>query len=143
MSSKEENKNYLFGFRLREETKRLGLNQATAGRACGVSREMWGKYERGESMPGGEVLFTFAQLGANLHYIATGSNQISERLADYSLTPEKEKLLENYEHCSEDDQRTIQRMALLAAKDAEAELSERKKYQVKDWSWQENQNHPK
>lgn len=121
MSSEEDNKSSLFGARLRAETKRLGLNQATAAKLCGVSREMWGKYERGESIPGGEVLFAFASAGANLHYIATGLHQIAERGADYLLTPEKEKLLENYEHCSEEDKRAIRRLALLASKEADIE----------------------
>lgn len=121
MSSKEDNKSSLFGARLRAETKRLGLNQATAGKLCGVSREMWGKYERGESIPGGEVLFAFASAGANLHFIATGHSFVVEQAAGYAITPEKEKLLENYEHCSEEDKRAIRRLALLASKEADTE----------------------
>lgn len=121
MSSEDDNKSSLFGRRLRAETKRLGLNQATAGKLCGVSREMWGKYERGESIPGGEVLFAFAMAGANLHFIATGKDFISEQSAEYAITHEKEMLLENYEHCSEEDKRAIRRLALLASKEADTE----------------------
>lgn len=121
MSSKEENKNYLFGVRLREERRRLKLSQASAGNECGVSREMWGKYERGESIPGGEVLFAFAALGANLHYIATGLLSVTEKLADYALRPDQKALLDNLEHCSKEDSDAIKRMAFLASKEAISE----------------------
>jgi transcriptional regulator with XRE-family HTH domain len=58
--------------RLKSERIRLGLNQAQAGELCGVSREMWGKYERGDAVPGGEVLFSFVAAGADVQYIFTG-----------------------------------------------------------------------
>lgn len=41
-------KTSLFGKRLKEERIKLGLNQAEAAEKCGFSREMWGKWERGE-----------------------------------------------------------------------------------------------
>lgn len=58
--------------RLKSERKRLSLNQADAAALCGVSRETWGKYERGSMVPGGDVLFSFAINGANVQYILTG-----------------------------------------------------------------------
>lgn len=58
--------------RLKAERKRLGLNQAGAAEQCGVSREIWGRYERGLAVPGGEVLFSFANAGADVQYILTG-----------------------------------------------------------------------
>lgn len=58
--------------RLKFERKRLSLNQADAAALCGVSRETWGKYERGTMVPGGDVLLSFAINGANVQYILTG-----------------------------------------------------------------------
>ena len=75
--------------RLKSERIRLGLNQAQSGELCGVSREMWGKYERGEAAPGGEVFFSFAAAGADVQYIFTGirSQQTTE---DESSTNSKD-----------------------------------------------------
>lgn len=77
MSSREENFFSLASLRLVEERKALALSQAGAGEACGVSREMWGKYERGQAVPGGEVLFAFAARGADVQYILTGTRSAS------------------------------------------------------------------
>lgn len=62
----------LCGARLKAERKRLSLKQADAAALCGVSRESWGKYERGAMVPGGDVLLSFALNGANVQYILTG-----------------------------------------------------------------------
>ena len=67
--------------RMKEERVRLGLKQASAAELCGVSREIWGRYERGAAVPGGEVLFSFAQAGADIQFVLTGhrSSQQSNR----------------------------------------------------------------
>jgi transcriptional regulator with XRE-family HTH domain len=57
---------------LKDERKRLGLSQAEAAEKCGVSREIWGKYERGLTMPGSEALYAFAHSGADIQYVFTG-----------------------------------------------------------------------
>ncbi|GAA5784679.1 helix-turn-helix domain-containing protein [Chitiniphilus shinanonensis] len=61
--------------RMRDERKRLGLGQAEAGAAAGVSREMWSKYERGAAVPGGDALVGFALAGADIQYVLTGRRQ--------------------------------------------------------------------
>ncbi|WP_218580328.1 helix-turn-helix domain-containing protein [Pseudomonas sp. J380] len=61
--------------RMKEERVRLGLKQASAAQLCGVSREIWGRYERGASAPGGDVLFSFAAAGADVQFILTGKRQ--------------------------------------------------------------------
>ena len=60
--------------RFKSERKRLLLKQAEAAALCGISRETWGKYERGTMVPGGDVLLSFAQSGANIQYILTGED---------------------------------------------------------------------
>jgi len=59
--------------RLAAERKRLDLSQEAAAKLCGVSREMWGKYERAKASMGTEVLAAFAVAGADALYILTGA----------------------------------------------------------------------
>lgn len=80
----------LFAERLKEERKRLGLDQAAAGASVAVSREMWGKYERGAAMPGGEVLRAFAMQGADIQYVLTGAR------SSVALAPEERILLDRF-----------------------------------------------
>lgn len=96
--------------RLKDARKDLGLNQAEAAELCGVSREMWGKYERGLAVPGGEVLFAFAAAGADVQYILTGSRSSTVLRSDLA------KHVDNLEHCTKEDQEAIKRMAFIAAK---------------------------
>src|SRR3546814_4686790 len=73
------NFNSLFGERIQLERKRLKLDtQAQAASACGVSREMWGRYERGLALMGTEVLCKFAELGADVAFLITGQKNIVE-----------------------------------------------------------------
>lgn len=80
----------LYAPRLQEERKRLGLSQDAAGSMCGVSREMWGKYERGKAAIASEALASFAQAGANIEYILTGEKSAT------ALTPDEQVLLDGY-----------------------------------------------
>lgn len=102
--------------RLKTARKDLGLNQAEAAELCGVSREMWGKYERGIAVPGGEVLFAFAAAGADVQYILTGIR--SGNLAGaVVLDREEEALLDNYRNIEDkEDKEAIKRMAFIAAR---------------------------
>lgn len=90
---------------------------------------MWGKYERGISVPGGEVLFLFAAIGADINYILTGqrTHLISEDQPGYTLRPDQKALLDNLEHCSPQDQDHIKRMALIAAEAATRDETKPKK----------------
>lgn len=60
----------------------MKLGQAEAGTTCGVSREMWGKYERGLAVMGGDVLLEFVQAGADAQYILTGNRSATALAAD-------------------------------------------------------------
>lgn len=104
----------LFGKRLREERKRLGLSQATAGTSAGVSREMWGKYERG-AMPGGDVLLCLAQSDFDMVYLFTGSHGVAPAPAP-ALSREEEVLLDNYRHCSVEMQQAAKTQLAAMAK---------------------------
>jgi transcriptional regulator with XRE-family HTH domain len=98
--------------RLKLECSRLKLKQFQAAELCGVSREMWGKYERGQAVPGGEVLFSFAAVGADVQYILTGIRSATLQ----PMTPREAALLDNYRHIEgEEDKRAIDQVALRAA----------------------------
>ncbi|HIA7190862.1 TPA: helix-turn-helix domain-containing protein [Escherichia coli] len=81
--------------RLKAERKRLSLKQADAATLCGVSRETWGKYERGVMVPGGDVLLSFALNGANVQYILTG-----EGGGGMVLTRDEKEFVEHYRKAS-------------------------------------------
>lgn len=70
------NNSYHFAERLKEERKRLKLSQADAAASVGISREMWGKYERG-SKPGADILSSMERCGFNVAYILAGNNTLS------------------------------------------------------------------
>jgi transcriptional regulator with XRE-family HTH domain len=84
-----------------EERKRLGFSQAEAGGICGVSREMWGKYERGKAVMGTEVLSKFVLSGADAVYVLTGirSMPVTEQQST-PLNREEEVLLDNFRNSS-------------------------------------------
>ncbi len=71
MSTKKENNKSIAG-RFAEERKRLGKTQQELGSLCDTSREMIGRYEKGTSVPGGEVLSSFAIQGADVQYVLSG-----------------------------------------------------------------------
>lgn len=50
----------------------MGLSQAEAADVAQVTREHWGRCERGLAVPGGEMLAHFANKGADVLYILTG-----------------------------------------------------------------------
>lgn len=69
-----ENVQFELGDRLKQERVRLGLTQDEAARACGITKDMWSKYERNLYRPKKHVIASFAEeFGANAHYISTGS----------------------------------------------------------------------
>lgn len=73
------------GSRLRTARKALPRKQDEMAAICGVSREMWGKYERGVAIPGGEVLAKVAATGVDVLYILTGTHsamQAQDALSD-------------------------------------------------------------
>ena len=87
----------------------MGLTQADMAKKCGVSREIWGKYERGQAIPGGDVLFSLAQAGADVQYIITGQRS-GERLPNREAA-----LLDNYRQSDDKGRRMIEQTASLAA----------------------------
>ena len=101
----------LFSIRLKSERNRLHLTQADIASKCNVSREMWGRYERGTALPGSEVLFSLAEIGVDIGFLFSG-----ERL-ESDLTQQEQALLEDYRESNEQGKEAIEKTAsALAAK---------------------------
>ncbi|HEZ4471033.1 TPA: helix-turn-helix transcriptional regulator [Neisseria meningitidis] len=83
----------LFANRLKVERKKLGLTQSQLAEKCGITREMWGKYERGQFLPNCEIIFSFCALGADVNFLFTG-NRPSENSNE--LSKDELELLQNY-----------------------------------------------
>ena len=90
MSTQTDKFSFHFGSRLKEERKRLFGSQDDAGAACGVSRVMWGQYERDQAAPGGAVWLKLAAAGADVQYILTGQRSVQ------ALTRDEVELLEAF-----------------------------------------------
>lgn len=84
------------GARLKELRKTLGLNQTEVAEMCGVSQVMWGKYERGDAIPGGEVLAQLALRKIDIVYILTGMPSQPVTPSIPQISPEEEAILERY-----------------------------------------------
>ncbi|WP_425319602.1 helix-turn-helix domain-containing protein [Cellvibrio mixtus] len=97
---------------LRGELLRLGLNQAQVAEKTGVSRKMWGRYERGGGIPGGEVLFSFALIGADIQFVMTGMRSDSS----IALTPREVALVNNFKNMLDEDKCAIERLASSVSK---------------------------
>ncbi len=78
---------------------------------------------------GGEYLFSFAALGADVNYILTGQRTIipeSQQLAeqqragygDHILSNDEKELLDNYSSCSEEGKNSIKTISASLAQSA-------------------------
>ncbi|MHC5195083.1 helix-turn-helix domain-containing protein [Pseudomonas frederiksbergensis] len=66
--------------RLKFERKRLTRTQAEMAKLCGISREIWCRYEQGSGLPGSEVLQEFLKAGGNVHFVLSGEFPSQETL---------------------------------------------------------------
>ncbi|AWG95322.1 helix-turn-helix domain-containing protein [Actinobacillus pleuropneumoniae] len=98
------NNSSLFAVRLKNERNRLGLTQADIANKCGVSREMWGKYERGVALAGSEVLFSLTEIGVDIGYLFSGTRSVP-------LTENEISLLDDYRQSNEQGKAAIEQTA--------------------------------
>lgn len=83
----------LFGPRLKEARKALGLSQSEAADLVGITREHWGRCEREIAVPGGEVLAALARAGADVNYILTGQRSSAAPAPTPALTADEREML--------------------------------------------------
>ncbi|HHT8411526.1 TPA: helix-turn-helix domain-containing protein [Neisseria meningitidis] len=112
----------LFGKRLKEERIKLGLNQAEAAEKCGFSREMWGKWERGENRPSSEKLFSFSKIGIDIDYVMHGRRGETAVMLSESLSAEEKELLTLFHEAAAADREMILMVARRAEKKAPTAL---------------------
>ena len=116
-------KDSLIGKRLKEERNKLGLYQSDIAERCGVSREQWGKYERGENKPSSEKLFSFQKAGIDIDYVMHGVHaditRPSENLPEY--TAEEAELLTLFRQLSAPDRHVLKRQIQMLLAVAEQE----------------------
>lgn len=109
--AQQEKLTSLVGDRLRAERERIGIRQADAALLCGVTREMWGRYERG-AMPNSGVLVALIGHGFDVNWILGGTRLIN----DEGTLPEREReLLERYRSTDEEGRAAIDRAAAMEA----------------------------
>ncbi|MFY2089921.1 helix-turn-helix domain-containing protein [Achromobacter xylosoxidans] len=67
------------GERLREERKRIGLDQGPFGNIGGVQTVAQSNYENGKRMPDASYLEKVAAAGVDVLYVLTGTRSLSEK----------------------------------------------------------------
>lgn len=73
--------------RLAKERRKLGMQQKDAAEIADVSRDMWGRYERGVSMPAAVVLAKFASAGADVRFVLDGVSGPGETGREFVTVP--------------------------------------------------------
>ncbi len=122
-----------FSERLLEERKRLGYTQDKFSEIGGVSKGALCNYEGSGSadrVPDANFLAAINKAGADLLYIMTGIRTpgITEPHPEYVLvTPKQRALLDNLNHCPEEVQDAISKLALAAKKDDTDVVAKKKK----------------
>ena len=101
----------LFANRLKVERKKLGLTQSQLAEKCGITREMWGKYERGVALAGSEVLFSLSEIGVDIGFLFSGVRSVP-------LTETETALLEDYRESNEQGKEAIEKTASALAEAA-------------------------
>ncbi|EAB3743439.1 XRE family transcriptional regulator [Salmonella enterica] len=86
---------FTLGSRLKDERKRLGMNQTEFVELIGVSRGSQVAYEADKKIPGGAYLASIEKVGIDVLYVLTGK-RIPKPNGLTTESPEETALLENY-----------------------------------------------
>lgn len=93
------------GERLRDERKRVGVNQTVMAEQCGVTKNTQLAYEKGDRSPDAVYLVNAAALGIDVLYVLTGTR--IPTAAD-ALSKDEDVLLANYRQLDEKARATVQ-----------------------------------
>jgi transcriptional regulator with XRE-family HTH domain len=99
-----------FPARLKQERRRLGLNQAELANAGGVQKHAQLNYEKGLRYPDASYLAGIAEVGADVLYLLTGRASDPSTLA---LDRDEERLLAGYRELKPREKRGV--LGLVAA----------------------------
>ncbi|WP_069267643.1 helix-turn-helix domain-containing protein [Paraburkholderia nodosa] len=94
-----------FAIRLRQERRRLGLNQAELASAGGVQKHAQLNYEKGTRHPDASYLAGIAEAGVDVLYLLTGRRSDPSIVA---LDPDEERLLVGYRELKPREKRGVQ-----------------------------------
>ncbi|MCA8031986.1 helix-turn-helix domain-containing protein [Burkholderia arboris] len=100
------------GARLKEERKRLGMNQTEFAELGGVTRKAQSDYENDLFSPNTRYLAAVATVGVDVLYVVTGQRTPG---AVETLSKDEEALLDNYRHSAPEDQAVVRRTATALA----------------------------
>ena len=92
-----------FGFRLKEERERLGLNQTEMANRCRTTRKSQFNYETDARKPDAAYMADMAEIGADVLYILTGQHNP----AVITLKPDEATLLDNYRKANHSNQQLL------------------------------------
>lgn len=93
-----------FGFRLREERERVGMNQTELAEVAGIRRMAQGQYENEVRSPTVKYLSAVAGVGIDVHYLLFGSRCASATVGQRGLEKKAFELVEAYVHQQPDGQ---------------------------------------
>lgn len=97
----------LFGTRLKEERRRLGLTQAELAEKAGIAKKSQTNYELGNSAPGADYLAAAAGIGIDVLYVLTGTAA--------PIAPEEGEMLAAYRRATPELRAAALRMLGVAA----------------------------
>jgi transcriptional regulator with XRE-family HTH domain len=112
-----------FSLRLKQERRRLGMNQADFGNAGGVLKQAQSNYEKGLRYPDASYLAGIAEVGVDVLYLLTGRTSDPATLA---LDPDEERLLAGYRELKPREKRGVLGLvaAIIVAPEGEADTGE-------------------
>ncbi|MBB2984584.1 helix-turn-helix domain-containing protein [Paraburkholderia tropica] len=112
-----------FPLRLRQERRRLGINQADFGSAGGVLKQAQSNYEKGLRYPDASYLAGIAEIGVDVLYLLTGRTSDPATLA---LDPDEELLIAGYRELKPREKKGVLGLlaATIGAHEAEADTGE-------------------
>jgi transcriptional regulator with XRE-family HTH domain len=112
-----------FPVRLKQERRRLGLNQAELANAGGVQKHAQLNYEKGLRYPDASYLAGIAEVGVDVLYLLTGRTSDPATLA---LDHDEERLLVGYRELKFREKKGVLALvaAVISAPDGEADSGE-------------------
>ncbi|MEX3841152.1 helix-turn-helix domain-containing protein [Paraburkholderia sp. BR10882] len=105
MSIENPHSSSFFSARLKQERRRLGMNQSDFGNVGGVLKQAQSNYEKGLRYPDASYLAGIAQAGVDVLYLLTGRASDPATLA---LDPDEERLLAGYRELKPREKRGVQ-----------------------------------
>lgn len=95
--------------RFAAERKRLKLSQAEMGKAINKTREMVGRYERGDSMPSADALSALSNIGMDIYYILVGRKE--DEPSRMTVQPDERALIESYQSLDDEGKQNLRGVA--------------------------------